>query len=131
MNEPGACWPGPSRAKGPSAGCKDELHDEHPDLLSAWYALRDARAQRRAVQWLADNSLIDDEAANRLLTGPPGSRPAMSLRGYAENARLCRIGGVARPHTYSLTCMSLTRGGDRQLVVPFGSRAALIPILCL
>ena len=27
--------------------------------LPAWYAFRDARARRRAVQWLADNSLID------------------------------------------------------------------------
>jgi hypothetical protein len=46
---------------------KDELHDEYPDLLSAWYAFRDIRARRRAVQWLADNSLIDDEAASRFL----------------------------------------------------------------
>ena len=50
---------------------KDELHEEHPDLLSAWYAFRDARARRRAVQWLAGNSLIDDEAADRFLAGHP------------------------------------------------------------
>jgi len=50
---------------------KDELHEEHPDLLPAWYAFRDARARRRAVQWLADNSLIDDEAADRFLAGHP------------------------------------------------------------
>jgi hypothetical protein len=31
----------------------------------------DARATRRAVQWLADNSLIDDEAADRFLTSHP------------------------------------------------------------
>jgi Uncharacterised protein family (UPF0158) len=48
---------------------KDELHQDHPYLLSAWYAFRDARAQRRAVQWLADNSLIDDEAAELFLAG--------------------------------------------------------------
>jgi Uncharacterised protein family (UPF0158) len=48
---------------------KDELHQDHPDLLSAWYAFRDARAQRRAVHWLADNSLIDDEAAELFLAG--------------------------------------------------------------
>ena len=46
---------------------KDELHEEHPDLLAAWYAFRDTRALRRAVQWLADNSLIDDDAATRYL----------------------------------------------------------------
>jgi hypothetical protein len=50
---------------------KDELHDEYPDLLPAWYAFRDVRAQRRAVQWLADNSLIDDDAADRFLSGHP------------------------------------------------------------
>jgi hypothetical protein len=46
---------------------KDELHQEYPDLLSAWYAFRDARATRRAVLWLAENSVIDDEAADRFL----------------------------------------------------------------
>ena len=50
---------------------KDELHEEYPDLLPMWYAFRDVRAQRRAVQWLADNSLIDDEAADRFLAGHP------------------------------------------------------------
>jgi hypothetical protein len=48
---------------------KDELHQEYPHLLSAWYAFRDARATRRAVLWLAENSLIGDEAAERFLAG--------------------------------------------------------------
>ena len=34
---------------------KDQLHEEHPGLRPAWYAFLDARATRRAVQWLADN----------------------------------------------------------------------------
>jgi hypothetical protein len=50
---------------------KDELHEEYPQLLPAWYAFRDARAQRRAVQWLADNSLIQDAAATRFLDEHP------------------------------------------------------------
>jgi len=50
---------------------KDELHEDHPDLLPAWYAFRDARARRRAVRWLADNSLIDDESAERFLASHP------------------------------------------------------------
>jgi uncharacterized protein UPF0158 len=50
---------------------KDELHQEYPDLLPAWYAFRDARAIRRAVQWLADNSLIDDGADDSFVTGHP------------------------------------------------------------
>ena len=59
------------QGKGAFRRFKDELHEEHPDLLPAWYAFRDARATRRAVQWLADNSLIDDEAADRFLASHP------------------------------------------------------------
>jgi hypothetical protein len=50
---------------------KDELHEEYPELLPAWYAFRDIRAQRRAVEWLADNSLIADDAAARYLDEHP------------------------------------------------------------
>jgi uncharacterized protein UPF0158 len=50
---------------------KAELHDEYPHLLPAWYAFRDSRARRRAVEWLAENSLIDDDSAGRFLTGHP------------------------------------------------------------
>lgn len=50
---------------------KDELHEEYPDLLPAWYAFRDARARRRAVDWLVDNSLIDDDTAMRFRTDHP------------------------------------------------------------
>jgi hypothetical protein len=32
-------------------------------------AFRDARARRRAVQWLTDNSLIYDDSAERFLRG--------------------------------------------------------------
>ena len=59
------------QGKGAFRRFKDELHDEYPDLLPAWYAFRDARAQRRAVEWLADNSLINDDAASTFLTGDP------------------------------------------------------------
>jgi uncharacterized protein UPF0158 len=50
---------------------KDELHEEYPDLLPVWYAFRDARARRRAVEWLVDNSLIDDDMATSFLTAHP------------------------------------------------------------
>ena len=59
------------QGKGAFRRFKDELHEEHPDLLPAWYAFRDTRARRRAVQWLADNSLIDDDAADRFLDRYP------------------------------------------------------------
>jgi hypothetical protein len=42
---------------------KAELHDEYPHLLPVWYAFRDSRAKRRAVVWLAESSLIDDDSA--------------------------------------------------------------------
>ena len=50
---------------------KAELHEEYPDLLPAWYAFRDSRARRRAVEWLAENSLIDDDSAGCFLTDHP------------------------------------------------------------
>ena len=59
------------RGKGAFRRFKDELHQEYPDLLPTWYAFRDVRARRRAVQWLADNSLIGDETAAQFLTGHP------------------------------------------------------------
>ena len=55
--------------KGAFRRFKDELHAEYPELLPAWYAFRDARARRRSVQWLADNRLIDDAAAEAFLSG--------------------------------------------------------------
>jgi hypothetical protein len=59
------------QGKGAFRRFKDELHEEYPDLLPAWYAFRDSRARRRAVQWLADKSLIDDGSADCFLSGRP------------------------------------------------------------
>jgi len=53
------------QGKGAFRRFKDELHQEYPDLVPAWFAFRNARALRRAVEWLADNSLVDDDAAAR------------------------------------------------------------------
>jgi hypothetical protein len=50
---------------------KVELHEEYPELLPVWYAFRDARARHRAVQWLADNSLIDDDDATQYIAEQP------------------------------------------------------------
>jgi hypothetical protein len=57
------------QGKGAFRRFKDELHEEYPDLLPAWYEFRDTRARRRAAQWLADNSLIDDGSADSFLSG--------------------------------------------------------------
>jgi Uncharacterised protein family (UPF0158) len=50
---------------------KAELRDEYPHLLPAWYGFRDARALRRAVEWLLDNALVDETAAEAFLTSHP------------------------------------------------------------
>ena len=59
------------QGKGAFRRFKDELHQEYPDVLPAWYAFRDVRATRRAVRWLAENSLIDGAVADRFLAGHP------------------------------------------------------------
>jgi hypothetical protein len=50
---------------------KDQLHRSGPDLLSAWHTLHDARAQRRGVEWLLDEGLIRDEAAQQFMSDHP------------------------------------------------------------
>lgn len=50
---------------------KNQLYQHHPELISAWHALRDVRAQRRAVHWLLDQGLIDDSAAQQFATEHP------------------------------------------------------------
>lgn len=59
------------RGKGAFRRFKDELYEEYPQLLPAWYALRDARAQRRAVEWLADNDIVDATQAHKFLSEHP------------------------------------------------------------
>jgi hypothetical protein len=50
---------------------KDELHEEYPELLPVWYAFRDNRAKRRAVGWLLDHGLIDQDSADSFLDSHP------------------------------------------------------------
>jgi hypothetical protein len=59
------------RGRGAFRRFKDELHEEYPQLVSAWYAFRDARAKRRAVEWLMDEGLIEEHAAHRFLIDHP------------------------------------------------------------
>lgn len=44
---------------------------EYPDLLDKWHAFCDTRAQRRAVEWLAEQSLADSDAADQYLASHP------------------------------------------------------------
>jgi hypothetical protein len=62
--------------KGAFRRFRAELNEEYPHLLPAWYAFREARAKRRAVEWLAENELIgEDEAARYLATHPDADLP--------------------------------------------------------
>ncbi len=47
---------------------KNQVYEHHPELISAWHALRDVRARRRAVEWLLDQGLIDDRVAQQFAT---------------------------------------------------------------
>jgi hypothetical protein len=55
------------RGKGAFHRFKDELHEEYPELLEAWHEFSDIRARRRAVEWLADNALVDRDTADRFV----------------------------------------------------------------
>ncbi|WP_345505677.1 UPF0158 family protein [Terrabacter aeriphilus] len=50
------------QGKGAFRRFKNELYQRHPDLISFWHAFRDARARVRAVQWLTDEALVDEES---------------------------------------------------------------------
>lgn len=50
---------------------KNQVHEHHPELVSPWHALRDARARRRAVEWLLDQGLIHDSAAQQFASDHP------------------------------------------------------------
>ncbi|MEV7230796.1 UPF0158 family protein [Polymorphospora sp. NPDC051019] len=62
---------------------KDELHDEYPHLLQLWHGFSGRRAIRRAVEWLADNSLVDVADADRFLA----DLPDLDLSGTSRTAR--------------------------------------------
>lgn len=59
------------RGKGAFRRFKDELYEAHPDLVPVWQAFRDARAKRRAVEWLLDQGLVRDDAARRFILDHP------------------------------------------------------------
>jgi hypothetical protein len=48
-----------------------DVYEHHPELISVWHAFRDVRAQRRAVEWLFGQGLIDDRAADRFAADHP------------------------------------------------------------
>jgi hypothetical protein len=59
------------QGKGAFRRFKNELYEEHPELLPAWHAFSDVRARRRAVEWLAGNALVDRDTAVRFAAEHP------------------------------------------------------------
>jgi hypothetical protein len=57
--------------KGAFRRFRNVLYERHPDLISVWHVMREARARVRAVQWLADEDLIDEDAARRFARDHP------------------------------------------------------------
>jgi len=49
---------------------KDTLFD-FPELREAWFAFHDARMERRALAWLADEGVVDEAAASRAIDDRP------------------------------------------------------------
>ncbi|TQM65171.1 UPF0158 family protein [Humibacillus xanthopallidus] len=50
---------------------KHQIYDSFPDLIPYWHAFRDVRAHGRAVDWLLENELIDDDAAAKFAADHP------------------------------------------------------------
>lgn len=59
------------QGKGAFRRFKNQIYEHHPELISAWHTLRDARAQRRAVEWLLEQGLIATAAAQQFTTDHP------------------------------------------------------------
>lgn len=91
---------------------KDVL-SEFPDLRAAWFKFHDARLERRAIEWLRDERLISDVAADRgIVARPDPQLPAIAVPFDAEQ--------IARDVTQDLRRLY----GDRlRKVVLFGSWA--------
>lgn len=57
--------------KGAFRRFKREIYEDYPELVSPWNDFRDARAKRRAVEWLLGHGLIDDADGERFLVEYP------------------------------------------------------------
>jgi hypothetical protein len=53
---------------------KDTLLD-FPELREAWFRFHDARVERRAIRWLADEGLVDEAAAEQAIAGRADPEP--------------------------------------------------------
>ena len=57
--------------KGAFRRFRNELYERHPALISAWQSFREARARARAVHWLVEQGLLEEEAARQFANDHP------------------------------------------------------------
>ncbi len=50
---------------------RNELYQRHPDLISVWQSFRDARARVRAVDWLVEQGLVEEQDARQFAEAHP------------------------------------------------------------
>ena len=68
---PASCWRRRSRAGVPFGASRTCSSLHFPELRSAWFAFHDVRAERRAIEWLAQADLVSREAAEEALAQRP------------------------------------------------------------
>jgi predicted nucleotidyltransferase len=91
---------------------KDTLFD-FPELREAWFAFHDARVERRAIEWLRSQALVDEAQAERAIDARPDPAPP-------------ELSGVFDPHEVARAVAAELRQlyGERlREVILFGSWA--------
>ena len=59
------------QGKGAFRRFRNELYERHPEPISVWQSLRDTRARARAVRWLVEQDLLENEAARQFTNDHP------------------------------------------------------------
>ena len=60
---------------------KDTLF-EFPELRETWFRFHDARMERRALRWLADENVVDGDVVDRAIDERPDPEPAVLARPF-------------------------------------------------
>ena len=92
---------------------RNELYERHPELVSVWQSLREARARGRAVGWLVEQGLLEEEAARRFTNNHPGP-PCRDHLSAVCPAPTRLLGGQRHCAAQPLTCLisrSMTKAG--------------------
>ena len=65
------------QGKGVFRRFKNEVYGNHPELISVWQAMRDARARVRAVQWFGGRGTGRRRRRSTVHERQPGARPPL------------------------------------------------------